>query len=100
MLLIISELYNAFICAIDKGNIRTMPNRIMPASRYPTPGAFMIGDSLKMRLAVTGGGMTVGLSGVVLLRHLLRPLNDLSNAASICIYLESFCILRMVSALA
>eukprot|EP00258_Populus_trichocarpa_P031917 XP_024447936.1 squalene monooxygenase [Populus trichocarpa] len=60
-----------------------MPNRIMPASRYPTPGAFMIGDSLKMRLAVTGGGMTVGLSGVVLLRHLLRPLNDLSNAASI-----------------
>uniref|UniRef100_A0A2K1R9I0 Squalene monooxygenase n=1 Tax=Populus trichocarpa TaxID=3694 RepID=A0A2K1R9I0_POPTR len=39
-----------------------MPNRIMPASRYPTPGAFMIGDSLKMRLAVTGGGMTVGLS--------------------------------------
>ncbi|KAJ6296548.1 hypothetical protein OIU78_022297 [Salix suchowensis] len=89
-----AELYNAFICAIDKGNIRTMPNRIMPASSYPTPGAFLIGDSLNMRHSVTGGGMTVGLSDVVLLRDLLRPLNDLSNAASICKYLESFCVLR------
>lgn len=95
-----NELYNAFICAIDKGNIRTMPNRIMPASSYPTPGAFLIGDSLNMRHSVTGGGMTVGLSDVVLLRDLLRPLNDLSNAASICKYLESFCVLRKVSALA
>uniref|UniRef100_A0A6N2KS98 squalene monooxygenase n=1 Tax=Salix viminalis TaxID=40686 RepID=A0A6N2KS98_SALVM len=88
-----AELYNAFICAIDKGNIRTMPNRIMPASSYPTPGAFRIGDSLNMRHSVTGGGMTVGLSDVVLLRDLLKPLNDLSNAASICKYLESFCVL-------
>jgi hypothetical protein len=34
----------------------------------------MIGDSLNMRHAVTGGGMTVGLSDVVLLRDLLRPI--------------------------
>ncbi|KAJ6761798.1 SQUALENE MONOOXYGENASE [Salix koriyanagi] len=94
------ELYNAFICAIDKGNIRTMPNRIMHASSYPTPGAFLIGDSLNMRHSVTGGGMTVGLSDVVLLRDLLRPLNDLSNAASICKYLESFCVLRKPTAFA
>ncbi|KAJ6296559.1 hypothetical protein OIU78_022307 [Salix suchowensis] len=94
------EIYNAFICAIDKGNIRTMPNRIMPASSYPTPGAFLIGDSLNMRHSVTGGGMTVGLSDVVLLRDLLRPLNDLSNAASICKYLESFCVLRKPTAFA
>ncbi|KAJ6761543.1 SQUALENE MONOOXYGENASE [Salix koriyanagi] len=57
-----------------------MPNRITPTSSYPTPGAFLIGDSLNMRHSVTGGGMTVGLSDVVLLRDLLRPLNDLSNA--------------------
>ncbi|KAJ6761552.1 SQUALENE MONOOXYGENASE [Salix koriyanagi] len=94
------ELHNAFICAIDKGNIRTMPNRIMPASSYPTPGAFLIGDSLNMRHSVTGGGMTVGLSDVVLLRDLLRPLNDLSNAASVCKYLESFCVLRKPTAFA
>ncbi|CAK7330307.1 unnamed protein product [Dovyalis caffra] len=94
------ELYNAFICAIDKGNIRTMPNRIMPASPYPTPGAFLIGDSLNMRHAVTGGGMTVVLSDVVLLRDLLRPLNDLSDAAATCKYLECFYILRKPTAVA
>uniref|UniRef100_A0A6N2LLZ0 Squalene monooxygenase n=1 Tax=Salix viminalis TaxID=40686 RepID=A0A6N2LLZ0_SALVM len=75
-------------------------DRIMPASSYPTPGAFLIGDSLNMRHSVTGGGMTVGLSDVVLLRDLLRPLNDLSNAASICKYLESFCVLRKPTAFA
>ncbi|KAL9344493.1 hypothetical protein Peur_062168 [Populus x canadensis] len=83
-----------------QGNIRTMPNRIMPASPYATPGAFMIGDSLNMRHAVTGGGMTVGLSDVVLLRDLLRPLNDLSDGAAICKYLESFYILRKPTAFA
>ncbi|KAG6738326.1 hypothetical protein POTOM_057938 [Populus tomentosa] len=94
------ELHNAFICAIEKGNIRTMPNRIMAASPSPTPGAFMIGDSLNMRHAVTGGGMTVGLSDVVLLRDLLRPLNDLRDGAAICKYLESFDILRKPTAFA
>ncbi|KAJ6422494.1 hypothetical protein OIU84_027454 [Salix udensis] len=53
-----------------------------------------------MRHSVTGGGMTVGLSDVVLLRDLLRPLNNLSNAASICKYLESFCVLRKPTAFA
>ncbi|KAJ6716430.1 SQUALENE MONOOXYGENASE [Salix koriyanagi] len=89
-----AELYNAFTCAIDKGNIRTMPNRIMSESHYPVPGAFLIGDSLNMRHPLTGGGMTVALSDVVILRDLLRPLNDLSDAAAICKYLESFPILR------
>nr|CAD1837319.1 unnamed protein product [Ananas comosus var. bracteatus] len=31
------ELYDAFIAAIDKGNIRTMPNRSMPAALIPLP---------------------------------------------------------------
>ncbi|KAF2303952.1 hypothetical protein GH714_025026 [Hevea brasiliensis] len=35
------ELFDAFIAAIDKGNIRTMPNRSMPASPHPTPGALL-----------------------------------------------------------
>ncbi|KAJ6409407.1 hypothetical protein OIU84_008994 [Salix udensis] len=89
-----AELYNAFTCAIDKGNIRAMPNRIMSESHYPVPGAFLIGDSLNMRHPLTGGGMTVALSDVVILRDLLRPLNDLSDAAAICKYLESFPVLR------
>ncbi|XP_057990394.1 squalene monooxygenase SE1-like [Hevea brasiliensis] len=37
------ELRDAFDFAINKGNIRTMPNRSMPAAPYPTPGALLLG---------------------------------------------------------
>ncbi|KAK8561168.1 hypothetical protein V6N12_048242 [Hibiscus sabdariffa] len=88
------ELQNSFLSAIEKDNIRVMPNRIMAAAPHPTPGAFLIGDAFNMRHAITGGGMTVALSDVVLLRDLLRPLHDLSDASAICNYLESFYTLR------
>ncbi|KDP37619.1 hypothetical protein JCGZ_06962 [Jatropha curcas] len=89
-----SELYPAFISATEKGNIRTMPNRSMPASPYPTPGALLLGDAFNMRHPLTGGGMTVALSDIVLLRNLLRPLNSLKDASALCKYLESFYTLR------
>lgn len=88
------ELYDAFVAAVDQGNIRTMPNRSMPATPQPTPGALLLGDAFNMRHPLTGGGMTVALSDIVLLRDLLRPLKDLNNAASLCKYLESFYTLR------
>ncbi|KAM1073883.1 hypothetical protein ACFX14_018899 [Malus domestica] len=88
------ELHDAFIAAIDKGNIRTMPNRSMPASPHPTPGALLLGDAFNMRHPLTGGGMTVALSDIVVLRDLLKPLHDLHDAASLCTYLESFYTLR------
>ncbi|KAK8561167.1 hypothetical protein V6N12_048241 [Hibiscus sabdariffa] len=89
------ELYTACISAIEKkDNIRVMPNRIMAAAPHPIPGAFLIGDALNMRHALTGGGMTVALSDVVLLRDLLRPLQNLSDAPAVCGYLESFYTLR------
>ncbi|XAR73023.1 squalene monooxygenase [Bertholletia excelsa] len=88
------ELYNGFIAAIDKGNIRTMPNRSMPAAPYPTPGALLLGDAFNMRHPLTGGGMTVALSDIVVLRDLLRPLHDLHDASALCNYLESFYTLR------
>ncbi|PPD86353.1 hypothetical protein GOBAR_DD16710 [Gossypium barbadense] len=88
---VLPELYNSFIFAIEKkDNIRTMPNKIMAAAPHPTPGAILIGDAFNMRHGITGGGMTVALSDVVILRDLLRPLHDLSDASAICKYLESF----------
>lgn len=89
-----SELRNAFISAIDKGNIRSMPNRSMPAEAHPTPGALLMGDAFNMRHPLTGGGMTVALSDIVVLRDLLKPLRDLNDAASLTKYLESFYTLR------
>ncbi|KAJ9705429.1 hypothetical protein PVL29_003462 [Vitis rotundifolia] len=88
------ELHNAFISAIDKGNVKTMPNRSMPASPYPTPGALLMGDAFNMRHPLTGGGMTVALSDIVVLRDLLKPLHNLNDAAALCKYLEAFYTLR------
>ncbi|KAK4491170.1 hypothetical protein RD792_001900 [Penstemon davidsonii] len=88
------QLYNSFIAAIEKGNIRTMPNRSMPAIPLPTPGALLMGDAFNMRHPLTGGGMTVALSDIVLLRDLLRPIHDLNDASTLCKYLESFYTLR------
>ncbi|CAL9144978.1 unnamed protein product [Musa hybrid cultivar] len=89
-----TELRDAFVAAIDKGNIRTMPSKSMPADAHLTPGVLLMGDAFNMRHPLTGGGMTVGLSDVIVLRDLLRPLHDLHDAAALCKYLESFYILR------
>ncbi|OMO92137.1 FAD dependent oxidoreductase [Corchorus olitorius] len=92
---VLPEMYTAFISAIDKpNNIRTMPNRSMPASPVPTPGALLMGDAFNMRHPFTGSGMTVALSDATLVRDLLRPLHNLSDASAVCKYLESFYILR------
>ena len=85
------------MAAIEKGNIRTMTNRSMPATPQPTPGALLLGDAFNMRHPLTGGGMTVALSDIVVLRDLLRPLPDLNDAPALCKYLESFYTLRKVS---
>jgi squalene monooxygenase len=69
----------------------------MPAEPHPTPGALLMGDAFNMRHPLTGGGMTVALSDIVVLRDLLKPLRDLNDAASLTKYLESFYTLRKVS---
>ncbi|KAL8553003.1 hypothetical protein ACS0TY_001615 [Phlomoides rotata] len=90
------ELRDAFIDQVEKGDIRSMPNRSLPASPLPTPGALLLGDAFNMRHPLTGGGMTVALSDVVVLRDLLRPMPDLAHAASLTKHLESFYTLRKV----
>ncbi|RWW87528.1 hypothetical protein BHE74_00003642 [Ensete ventricosum] len=89
-----AQLHDPFISAIDKGNIRTMANRSMPAAPHPTPGALLMGDAFNMRHPLTGGGMTVALSDIVVLHNLLKPLRDLHDVSSLCKYLESFYTLR------
>ncbi|GFP78875.1 squalene monooxygenase [Phtheirospermum japonicum] len=88
------ELLNAFISAVDKGNIRTMRNISMPAARCPKPGALLIGDAFNMRHAFTGGGMTVALYDIVVIRNLLRNLRNLKDTDTLCKHLQSFYSLR------
>ncbi|PSS19289.1 Squalene monooxygenase [Actinidia chinensis var. chinensis] len=51
-------------------------------------------QTFNMRHPLTGGGMTVALSDIVILGDLLRPLRDLNDASALCRYLETFNTLR------
>ncbi|XP_071701238.1 squalene monooxygenase SE1-like [Rutidosis leptorrhynchoides] len=88
------ELRCSFTAAVNEGSIKTMANRSMPAAPQPTPGAILLGDAFNMRHPLTGGGMTVALSDVVILRDLLRPLDNLKDSHVLCNYLDSFYTLR------
>ncbi|KAK6152811.1 hypothetical protein DH2020_012450 [Rehmannia glutinosa] len=88
------ELHDAFISAVDRGNIRTMRNGSMPATPCPKPGALMIGDAFNMRHALTGGGMMMALSDIVVLQNILRNLRDLKDTDLLSKHLESFYTLR------
>ena len=71
----------AFKAALDKGALRSMPNSFLPPATNTTPGLVLLGDAMNMRHPLTGGGMTVALNDVVLLRELLSPatVEDLSD---------------------
>jgi squalene monooxygenase len=60
-----------------------MPNSFLPPVEQGTAttqeGVILIGDSWNMRHPLTGGGMTVALNDVVVLRGLLGSVNDLKD---------------------
>ncbi len=64
-----------------------MPNSFLPPVAQGTSatktGVILLGDAWNMRHPLTGGGMTVGLSDVVLLRSMLGQINDWSDWGSI-----------------
>ncbi|KAH6786356.1 oxidoreductase family protein [Perilla frutescens var. hirtella] len=87
------QLYDSFIAAIQKGNIKIASTRSMAANPHPTPGALLLG-ALNMRHPITGGGMTVALYDILLLRNLLRPIDDLYDAPTLSNYIQSFYAIR------
>ena len=63
----------SFAAALEKGKLRSMPCSWLPPTTNITPGLVMLGDAMNMRHPLTGGGMTVALNDVALLRDLLSP---------------------------
>ncbi|MCJ1308013.1 Squalene epoxidase [Agyrium rufum] len=63
----------SFKAALDEGKLRSMPNSFLPPSTNKIPGLVLLGDAMNMRHPLTGGGMTVALNDVLLLRDLLSP---------------------------
>nr|AFO53557.1 squalene epoxidase [Huperzia serrata] len=88
------KLRKPFLEAIEKCKIRSMPNKSMPAIPRARPGVLILGDAFNMRHPLTGGGMTVALSDIVILRDLLRPVKDFSHAQSLCDCLQDFYVRR------
>ncbi|KAJ8084774.1 Squalene epoxidase [Marasmius tenuissimus] len=79
-----SSLHVAALEAVQKDRIRRMPNSFLPAVKqghltYSKQGVVLLGDAWNMRHPLTGGGMTVGFNDVVVLRDLLRDVNDFSD---------------------
>ncbi|KAG6811773.1 hypothetical protein H0H92_005903 [Tricholoma furcatifolium] len=75
-----SSLHLPVITALEKGRLRRMPNSFLPSLRQGLKkGVIMVGDAWNMRHPLTGGGMTVALGDVLLLRRLLQPINDFGN---------------------
>ncbi|KAJ5573509.1 squalene monooxygenase [Penicillium hispanicum] len=89
----------AFLAALEKGPLRSMPNSFLPASTNKTPGLMILGDALNMRHPLTGGGMTVALNDVCVIRELLSPerVPNLEDTALVLKQLSQFHWLRKKS---
>lgn len=87
-----AEVQPAFAAALEKGPLRSMPNSFLPASTNKTPGLMILGDALNMRHPLTGGGMTVALNDVCVIRELLSPerVPNLEDTALVLKQLASF----------
>jgi squalene monooxygenase len=82
----------SFSAALDKGALRSMPNSFLPPTTNRTAGLVLLGDAMNMRHPLTGGGMTVALNDVVLLRDLLSPdaVPDLADTKLVLEKMHSF----------
>jgi squalene monooxygenase len=75
-----SSLYVAIENAIAKDRLRRMPNSFLPPIEQNghscKNGVILLGDAWNMRHPLTGGGMTVALNDVVILRDQLSSMPD------------------------
>eukprot|EP00753_Platysulcus_tardus_P005476 PLAT13381.1.p1 GENE.PLAT13381.1~~PLAT13381.1.p1 ORF type:complete len:593 (+),score=308.87 PLAT13381.1:38-1816(+) len=76
-----SSLKEHFLKALADGPIQPCPNRTMGFAPSTRARAVLLGDSFNMRHPLTGGGMTVALKDVVLLRDALQDVDLFDGAA-------------------
>jgi len=69
----------SFVEAVTGGQVRSMPNSFLPPAPVDRRGVLCLGDALNMRHPLTGGGMTVAFNDVVIVRDLLRDVDDLRD---------------------
>jgi len=71
----------SFEAAMKDFKPRSMPNSWLPPTTQgrKMQGFVLLGDAMNMRHPLTGGGMTVALNDVVLLRNLTEDISDLGD---------------------
>ncbi|KAH7100953.1 SE-domain-containing protein [Auriculariales sp. MPI-PUGE-AT-0066] len=80
-----AQLHQPLRDALAAGGLRRMPNTVLtPTAQPQRDGVFLIGDAYNMRHPLTGGGMTVALTDVVMLAALLRDVEFTDWAAVMC----------------
>eukprot|EP01114_Cavostelium_apophysatum_P020944 TRINITY_DN7169_c0_g1_i1.p1 TRINITY_DN7169_c0_g1~~TRINITY_DN7169_c0_g1_i1.p1 ORF type:complete len:506 (-),score=60.75 TRINITY_DN7169_c0_g1_i1:13-1530(-) len=89
------EIRQAFLDALDNQQTKMMQNlKLHPNESYLKQGLVLLGDAWNMRHPLTGGGMTVALSDVCVLRDVLVRCGDLHDRANVTHFLQQFFIER------
>jgi hypothetical protein len=83
-----------FLEAVDANRIKGTKNQLLPVEPSVQAGAVLLGDAFNMRHPLTGGGMTVALSDVVVLRDMLAPIKSFSDKQSVMTAVKKFYIMR------
>jgi len=68
-----------FLDAVSNGQVRSMPNNFLAPTPVDRRGVMCLGDAFNMRHPLTGGGMTVAFNDVIIIRELLRGIDDLRD---------------------
>jgi len=68
-----------FLEAVCNSQVRSMPNNFLAPAPVDRRGVMCLGDALNMRHPLTGAGMTVVFNDVIMIRELLRGIDDLRD---------------------
>lgn len=77
--------------------MKVVPTKSMSATLSEKKGVIVLGDAFNMRHPLIASGMMVVLSDVLILRHLLKPLENLANVTQVSQVIKNFNDIRKVS---
>ena len=83
------EMIPSFHRALEKDQLKVMPNHSMKGQAFRKRGAVLLGDSLNMRHPLTGGGMTATFSDILCLNKALAGV-DFANKEALEAALQSY----------
>ncbi|KAH0912943.1 LOW QUALITY PROTEIN: hypothetical protein HID58_036264 [Brassica napus] len=86
-----TQLREIFIKGINDGaSMKLVPTKSMSATLSEKKGVIVLGDAFNMQHPLIASGMMVVLSDVLILRHLLKPLENLANVTQVSQVIKNF----------